>query len=160
MGTTAPVLLAMTPRSSMVDMVAMVLEFMVVLLLVLDMARERLLVDMVVTMATPLDPSAMPTLRGSATRGLSRTLARSQGRFATQSPVKSATLCLVKSATPLPMRSVSLWRSRSPVRSATPPEPQCTSMDTPGRTIAMDMVLVLLLVMVLDMVLVLVLELE
>merc|ERR1712076_117500 len=102
MGTTAPVLLAMTPRSSMVDMAAMVLEFMVVLLLVLDMARERLLVDMVVTMVTPPDPSAMPTLRGSATRGLSRTLARSPGRSASQSLVKSATQSPAKYATQSP----------------------------------------------------------
>merc|ERR1712226_70204 len=120
-----------------------VLEFMVVLLLVLDMARERLLVDMVVTMVTPLDPSAMPTLRGSATRGLSRTLARSPGRSATQSPVKCAT--------PLPMRSVSLWRSGSLAR--------CVMMLLWNTAIMVDLLVLLLfllgLLWLLDIVLVL-----
>merc|ERR1711990_823959 len=44
--------------------------------------------------ATPLDLSATPTPRGSASRGQSRTLARSPGRSATQFPGRS--VCLLR----------------------------------------------------------------
>merc|ERR1711913_130113 len=48
--------------------------------------------------ATPLDPSATPTPRGSASRGQSRTLARSPGKSATQFPGRF--VCPSKSVSP------------------------------------------------------------
>merc|ERR1711936_695107 len=63
--TTAPLLLATTPMSSVI--------------MDTDMARERLMPD---TRATPLDPSATRMWTGSATRCPGRTPARSPGRCA------------------------------------------------------------------------------
>merc|ERR1712076_152200 len=58
--------------------------------------------------ATPLDPSATPTPRGNASRGLSRTLARSPGRSATQFPGRCA--CLSRSVCPDLSAMTTRWR--------------------------------------------------
>merc|ERR1719209_2157093 len=65
--------------------------------------------------------SATPTLRGSASRGLSRMPGRSPGR--------PATLSLGRSVSQLPARSVSLWRSGCLVRCATMSRSSTTTME-------------------------------
>merc|ERR1711887_359053 len=58
--------------------------------------------------ATPLDLSATPTPRGSASRGQSRTLARSPGRSATQFPGRS--VCPSKSVSQDLSAMTTRWR--------------------------------------------------
>merc|ERR1712212_617778 len=96
--TTALVWLATTPRCTLVA--------------TLDTAtaRGRLTpaTDTEPITATPLDPSATPTPRGSASRGQSRTLARSPGRSATQFPGRS--VCPSKSVSPDLSATTTRWR--------------------------------------------------
>merc|ERR1712212_1306008 len=70
---------------------------------------------------TPQVLSATLTLRGSASRGPSRTPGRSPGR--------PATLSQGRSASQLPARSASLWRSGCLVRCATMSRSSTTTME-------------------------------
>merc|ERR1712098_1039052 len=81
-----------------------------------------LLVATEVSRATLLGPSAMPPLRGSATRGLSRMPGRSLGRSVFLFPGRSATLSPGRFVSPSPARSVFLSQSRFLARSVTPPQ--------------------------------------
>merc|ERR1711874_162972 len=77
---------------------------------VTQLARGKLSPAMVPSEDTAQVLSATPTLRGSASRGPSRTRDRSPGRSVSQLPVRSASLSLAKCAF--------LWRPRFPDRSA------------------------------------------
>merc|ERR1712055_620282 len=71
-------------------------------------ARGRLTPATELITATPPDPSATPAPRGSASRGQSRTLVRSPGRFATQFPGRSASP--LKSVSPDLSATTTRWR--------------------------------------------------
>merc|ERR1711874_19390 len=88
---------------------------------VTQLARERLSPATAPSGDTPQVLSATPTLRGSASRGPSRTRDRSPGRPVSQLPVRSAFLSLAKCAF--------LWRSECLVRCAMTWRSSTTTME-------------------------------